>query len=69
MDSARMALRLGAEKVYVIYRRTEVEMPARKEEVLHAKEEGIEFHFCKMQRKFWVMKKVKLKEWNVCVMN
>ncbi len=45
MDSARMALRLGAEKVYVIYRRTEVEMPARKEEVLHAKEEGIEFHF------------------------
>lgn len=45
MDSARMALRLGAEKVYVIYRRTEVEMPARKEEVLHAKEEGIEFNF------------------------
>ncbi len=45
MDAARMALRLGAEKVYVIYRRTEVEMPARKEEVQHAKEEGIEFHF------------------------
>jgi glutamate synthase (NADPH/NADH) small chain len=45
MDAARMALRLGAEKVYVVYRRTEVEMPARKEEVLHAKEEGIEFHF------------------------
>jgi len=45
MDAARMAMRLGAEKVYVIYRRTEVEMPARKEEVLHAKEEGIEFHF------------------------
>lgn len=45
MDAARMALRLGAEKVYVIYRRTEVEMPARKEEVLHAKEEGVEFHF------------------------
>jgi glutamate synthase (NADPH/NADH) small chain len=36
---------LGAEKVYVIYRRTEVEMPARKEEVLHAKEEGVDFHF------------------------
>lgn len=45
MDAARMALRLGAEKVYVIYRRTEVEMPARKEEVLHAKEEGVDFHF------------------------
>lgn len=45
MDAARMALRLGAEKVFVIYRRTEVEMPARKEEVLHAKEEGIEFNF------------------------
>lgn len=45
MDAARMALRLGAEKVYVIYRRTEVEMPARKEEVAHAKEEGIEFNF------------------------
>jgi glutamate synthase (NADPH/NADH) small chain len=45
MDSARMAKRMGAETVYVIYRRTENEMPARKEEVLHAKEEGIEFRF------------------------
>lgn len=45
MDSARMAKRLGAENVYVVYRRTEVEMPARKEEVAHAKEEGIEFYF------------------------
>ncbi len=45
MDAARMALRLGAEKVYVVYRRTEKEMPARKEEVMHAKEEGIEFMF------------------------
>ena len=45
MDSARMALRLGAEKVYVVYRRTEKEMPARVEEVAHAKEEGIEFLF------------------------
>lgn len=45
MDSSRMAKRLGAEKVYVVYRRTETEMPARKEEVAHAKEEGIEFHF------------------------
>jgi glutamate synthase (NADPH/NADH) small chain len=44
MDSARMALRLGAEEVHLIYRRTEVEMPARKEEVHHAKEEGVQFH-------------------------
>lgn len=44
MDAARTALRLGAEKVYLIYRRTEKEMPARIEEVHHAKEEGIEFH-------------------------
>ena len=44
MDASRMALRLGAEKVYLIYRRSEAEMPARKEEVEHAKEEGVEFH-------------------------
>lgn len=43
MDAARCAKRLGAEHVYVIYRRGEEEMPARREEVLHAKEEGIEF--------------------------
>jgi glutamate synthase (NADPH/NADH) small chain len=43
MDSARVALRLGAEKVYLIYRRSETEMPARKAEVHHAHEEGIEF--------------------------
>ncbi len=43
MDSARMALRLGAQKVYLIYRRTEAEMPARAEEVHHAQEEGVEF--------------------------
>jgi len=44
MDSARSALRLGADKVYIVYRRTETEMPARIDEVHHAKEEGIEFH-------------------------
>ena len=44
MDSARTAVRLGAEKVYLVYRRSEKEMPARVEEVHHAKEEGIEFH-------------------------
>jgi glutamate synthase (NADPH/NADH) small chain len=40
-----MALRLGAENVYVVYRRTEKEMPARVEEVEHAKEEGVQFLF------------------------
>ncbi len=44
MDSARTAVRLGAEKVYLIYRRTEKEMPARVEEVHHARQEGVEFH-------------------------
>jgi glutamate synthase (NADPH/NADH) small chain len=43
MDSARTALRLGADQVYLVYRRSEIEMPARKEEVEHAKEEGIIF--------------------------
>ena len=43
MDAARCAKRLGAEHVYIIYRRSEEEMPARKEEVRHAKEEEIEF--------------------------
>lgn len=45
MDSARCALRMGAEEVYIIYRRSEQEMPARKEEAEHAKEEGIIFNF------------------------
>jgi len=43
MDAARTALRLGAEKVYIIYRRSMDELPARREEVEHAIEEGIEF--------------------------
>ncbi|NCD08194.1 MAG: NADPH-dependent glutamate synthase [Negativicutes bacterium] len=42
MDAARTAKRLGAENVYIVYRRSEDEMPARKEEIEHAKEEGIE---------------------------
>ena len=43
MDSVRTALRLGAENAYIIYRRSEVELPARKEEVHHAHEEGVQF--------------------------
>lgn len=43
MDAARTALRLGAEKVYIVYRRSLDELPARREEVEHAMEEGVEF--------------------------
>ena len=43
MDAARCAKRLGAEEVYIVYRRSEEELPARKEEVEHAKEEGVIF--------------------------
>jgi len=45
MDSARTAIRLGAENVYIVYRRSKKELPARIEEVHHAEEEGIQFHF------------------------
>ncbi len=45
MDAARTALRSGAEKVYVLYRRSRKEMPARTEEIAHAEQEGIEFVF------------------------
>ena len=43
MDAARTALRLGADKVYIVYRRSMEELPARREEIEHAEEEGIEF--------------------------
>ncbi|MHC4662873.1 MAG: NADPH-dependent glutamate synthase [Planctomycetota bacterium] len=45
MDSARTALRLGADRSIVVYRRTRKEMPARDEEIHHAEQEGVEFHF------------------------
>jgi glutamate synthase (NADPH/NADH) small chain len=45
MDGVRTAKRLGAEKAMIYYRRTEQEMPARVEEIKHAREEGVEFHF------------------------
>ncbi len=45
MDAARMGYRLGAEKVDIVYRRTRNEMPARREEVAHAEEEGVNFRF------------------------
>jgi glutamate synthase (NADPH/NADH) small chain len=52
MDSARCALRLGAEKVYIIYRRSEAEIPARKEELENAKEEGIIFKLLTNPKRF-----------------
>ncbi len=52
MDSARCALRLGAEKVYIVYRRSEAEMPARREEVENAKEEGIIFKLLTNPKQF-----------------
>jgi glutamate synthase (NADPH/NADH) small chain len=51
MDAARMAFRLGAEEVYLVYRRSRAEMPARAEEVEHAEEEGVNFQFlCNIER-------------------
>ena len=52
MDSARCALRLGAEEVYIVYRRSEAEMPARREEVENAKEEGVEFKLLTNPKRF-----------------
>ncbi|MDK2820074.1 MAG: glutamate synthase small chain [Clostridia bacterium] len=52
MDAARTALRLGAEESYIVYRRSAEEMPARKEEVEHAEEEGVKFLFLTSPIKF-----------------
>ncbi len=52
MDSARCALRLGADDVYIVYRRSEVELPARREEVENAMEEGIHFKFLTNPKRF-----------------
>nr|HPN84809.1 FAD-dependent oxidoreductase [Victivallales bacterium] len=52
MDAARTAIRLGAEEVHLLYRRTEVEMPARIEERENAKEEGVQFHILTNAKRF-----------------
>ncbi|MBN2065495.1 MAG: NADPH-dependent glutamate synthase [Candidatus Thermoplasmatota archaeon] len=62
MDCARTSLRLGAEKSYIIYRRSEAEMPARIEEIHHAKEEGVIFHLLTNPVKFTANDKGLLKE-------
>jgi glutamate synthase (NADPH/NADH) small chain len=53
MDSARTALRLGAESVKIVYRRSRDEMPARKEEIHHAEEEGVEMHLLTNPTRFF----------------
>jgi glutamate synthase (NADPH/NADH) small chain len=62
MDCARTSLRLGAKKSYIIYRRSEVEMPARNEEIEHAKEEGVIFKLLTNPVRFIGDDKGKLKE-------
>lgn len=52
MDAARTALRLGAENVTILYRRSKEEIPARAEEVQHAREEGVQFHFLTAPTRF-----------------
>ena len=62
MDSARCALRLGAKEVSIIYRRSEQEMPARQEEIIRAKEEGIRFELLTNPTKFFGDEKGWVKE-------
>ncbi len=69
MDSARMALRLGAEDVRVLYRRTREEMPARAEEVEHAIEEGIIFDFLKARHACSATTKAGSPHWKYCPMS
>ena len=53
MDAARTAVRVGFETVYIVYRRTETELPARLEEIRHAKEEGIQFLFLRAPKQIY----------------
>ena len=68
LDSVRVALRLGAKKGSIIYRRTELEMPARSEEIEHAKEEGVDFQFLESPIEFLGDEKGWLKEMRVMKM-
>ncbi|MGB8657817.1 MAG: NADPH-dependent glutamate synthase [Candidatus Zixiibacteriota bacterium] len=53
MDSVRTSLRLGADKTYIVYRRSRDEMPARKDEIHHAEQEGVQFHFLTTPIKYY----------------
>ena len=61
MDAARTALRMGAESVHIVYRRTKAEMPARREEVEHAEEEGVQFSMLAAPLRFNGDEELKLK--------
>lgn len=67
-DCARTALRLGAEKVFIVYRRTEDQMPARQEERDNAKEEGVEFILLSSPKQFISDSKGNVKE-IICIRN
>ena len=53
MDAARTAVRVGFETVYIVYRRTEAELPARLEEIRHTKEEGVQFLFLRAPKQIY----------------
>lgn len=53
MDAARTAVRVGFQKVFIVYRRTEAELPARLEEIRHAKEEGVQFVFLRSPKQIY----------------
>ncbi len=53
MDAARVAVRIGFKEVYIVYRRTEAELPARLEEIRHAKEEGVIFKFLQAPKEIY----------------
>ncbi len=53
MDAARTAVRVGFQKVFIVYRRTEAELPARLEEIRHAKEEGVQFVFLRAPKQIY----------------
>ncbi len=62
MDSVRTALRLGADNAYIVYRRSEKEMPARIEEIHHAREEGVQFHLLTTPIKYYGDESGKVKQ-------
>lgn len=68
MDCARTALRLGAEEVYIVYRRSQTELPARLEEFENAEEEGVIFHFLTLPEKLIGNENGWLKEMECCKM-
>jgi len=69
MDSARTAMRLGAETVKIVYRRSRDEMPARKAEIHHAEEEGIEMCLLTNPTRYLGNERAGLPAWSACAWN